>query len=596
MVGQYQLVGGDVTFFVCVLLSVFVGTALSFDHHDLLTRGFKHTRELDGRRRLEVALGQLSSIAPAPSSLEIIASPTTPTATIANLTVTWSGAPDPRPTDWIAIYCTDASISDWQEWDYVNAAEGWSSGAGRLSFVQARTDCALEFRMYRDPSPYTFVGKSNSVSWPGAGTGQPYQQRIAYGYHPQTMMTVAWTSMNETKDALVMVGLASGNYNLGNFTPAPATTYYAADSCAEPATKSGPGAWRFPGYFYFANVSGLTAGTRYYAKAVVNGHAGAEMTFVTGKPVGPDVDTRFVMYGDMSISGAPGAVETSFRITDRITQQNDIDFLLHVGDLAYGLGDVAVWDTWMGYIEPVSGAIPYMVSIGNHEYCYAGTSSNDPSGVDHAWNPVWRNCENDSQGECGVGTNKRFVMPNNGNQVFWYSFSVGNVHIAMLSSEHDMSVGSPMGDWLIRDLDAVDRRRTPWVLVAIHRPLVETEAYAGDYLVAQNYLKIMNPYMLASKVDVVLAGHYHAFQRSCYVGLNYSCVEGPNGGIVHYTSGAAGATLDDVGLYGDPVIEKSILGTFGYSVLHAPNASALRLQFFANKDNSLLDDAWLYKQ
>ncbi len=277
--------------------------------------------------------------------------------------------------------------------------------------------------------------------------------------------------------------------------------------------------------------------------------------------------------------------------------QNDIDFLLHVGDLGYGLGDVAVWDTWMGYIEPISSLIPYHVSIGNHEYCYEGTSSNDPSGhgVDRAWNPSWRNCGGDSNGECGVGTSKRFLMPNNGNQVFWYSFSVGTVHVAMLSSEHDMSVGSPMGDWLNRDLEAVDRSRTPWVLVAIHRPLVETEAYDSDYRVAQNYLRIMNPYLVANKVDVVLAGHYHAFQRSCYVGLNYSCVAGPHGGIVHYTSGAAGASLDDVGLYDDPVIEKSILQVFGYSVLHAPNASALRLQFFANVNNSVLDDKWLYK-
>ena len=127
------------------------------------------------------------------------------------------------------------------------------------------------------------------------------------------------------------------------------------------------------------------------------------------------------------------------------------------------------------------------------EYCYEGTSSNDPSGVDHMWAPSWRNCGSDSNGECGVGTNKRFIMPNNGNQVFWYSFDVGNVHIAMISSEHDVSVGSPMGDWLVNDLENVDHSTTPWVFVAIHRPLVETEQYESDYIVAQNYREIMYP-------------------------------------------------------------------------------------------------------
>ena len=95
---------------------------------------------------------------------------------------------------------------------------------------------------------------------------------------------------------------------------------------------------------------------------------------------------------------------------------------------------------------------------------------------------------------------------------------------------------------------------------------------------------------------MVLSGHYHSFQRSCYVGADYSCVSGPaQGGIVHYTSGAAGQGLDEVGLYPDPVIEKTILGIFGYSVIHTPNSSACHLQFFANVNNSVLDDVWLYK-
>lgn len=94
----------------------------------------------------------------------------------------------------------------------------------------------------------------------------------------------------------------------------------------------------------------------------------------------------------------------------------------------------------------------------------------------------------------------------------------------------------------------------------------------------------------------MLSGHYHSYQRSCYVGADYKCVDGPaQGGIIHYTSGASGAGLDDVGLYADPVIEKTILNTFGYSVIHSPNASACHFQFYANVNNSILDDVWIYK-
>ena len=110
----------------------------------------------------------------------------------------------------------------------------------------------------------------------------------------------------------------------------------------------------------------------------------------------------------------------------------------------------------------------------------------------------------------------------------------------------------------------------------------------------------MQPYLLQYGVDVVGAGHYHSFQRSCYVGADYTCVKhgpghGADSGVVHYTSGAAGASLDEVGLYDDPVIDKTILGEYGYTIVDAPNATAMRLTFFRNSDNAVLDDVWLTK-
>jgi len=64
---------------------------------------------------------------------------------------------------------------------------------------------------------------------------------------------------------------------------------------------------------------------------------------------------------------------------------------------------------------------------------------------------------NDSGGECGVATARRFIMPeayldaaqqeaaNHGSSVnspFWYSFDYGSVHFVMLSTEHDVTPGS----------------------------------------------------------------------------------------------------------------------------------------------------------
>lgn len=188
-------------------------------------------------------------------------------------------------------------------------------------------------------------------------------------------------------------------------------------------------------------------------------------------------------------------------------------------------------------------------------------------------------------------TSRRFRMPPNGNGVFWYSFSVGPVHVVMLSSEHNPTEGAPMGDWLAADLAAVNHTVTPWTIVGIHRPLYETENYPGDYAVAQGLRKIMEPLLLKSQVDVVVAGHYHSFQRTCMV-ANLECVK--EGGIVHYTTGAAGASLDAVSLIPSNYIDKTILGSYGYSILTA-NATTLTLTFYRNHDDAVLDFVTLVK-
>lgn len=61
-----------------------------------------------------------------------------------------------------------------------------------------------------------------------------------------------------------------------------------------------------------------------------------------------------------------------------------------------------------------------------------------------------------------------------------------------------------------------------------------------------------------------------------------------------YTTGAAGAGLDGTSLYPSDYIEKTILGKWGYSVLHA-NASTLTLEFHENADDEVLDFVALTK-
>ena len=57
-----------------------------------------------------------------------------------------------------------------------------------------------------------------------------------------------------------------------------------------------------------------------------------------------------------------------------------------------------------------------------------------------------------------------------------YSFELGKMHVAVLATELDAPAQNA---WLAADLAAVDRARTPWVVVATHRPLYISSTSTG---------------------------------------------------------------------------------------------------------------------
>jgi hypothetical protein len=100
----------------------------------------------------------------------------------------------------------------------------------------------------------------------------------------------------------------------------------------------------------------------------------------------------------------------------------------HFGDLSYARGAAHIWDEWFATIQSFSTAVPLMISVGNHEYCYNESHAPglDPSlpNATHGFMPSWGNMTADSGGECGVPVVKRFTMPrsSSSNGVFWYSY------------------------------------------------------------------------------------------------------------------------------------------------------------------------------
>ena len=139
------------------------------------------------------------------------------------------------------------------------------------------------------------------------------------------------------------------------------------------------------------------------------------------------------------------------------------------------------------------------------------------------------NWGDDSQGECGVPTSARFNgtgtaarlagSDDGSNGIYWYSFDEGGVHVVMMSSEHDWRNGSVQQSWVERDLAAVNRTATPWIVLATHRMMYTTQLLeAGDYAVSlalrAHCEHLLRRYKGESMLCTVTL-HYYISRKSC---------------------------------------------------------------------------------
>lgn len=114
----------------------------------------------------------------------------------------------------------------------------------------------------------------------------------------------------------------------------------------------------------------------------------------------------------------------------------------------------------------------------------------------------------------------------------WYSFTVGPVHFVSVSSETDYpgapsdfrrkrgidGESYPQLDFIQNDLAAVDRSKTPFVVVYMHRPMYvqgKHLEHQGDPIGQPAKIQAAFENLFAShRVDLLIAGHTHMYQRT----------------------------------------------------------------------------------
>ncbi|CAF4849919.1 unnamed protein product [Rotaria sp. Silwood1] len=297
-------------------------------------------------------------------------------------------------------------------------------------------------------------------------------------------------------------------------------------------------------WFYSVELRNLKPSTIYYYKIAASQYVSASNIYSFKSP--PTLGDRrrainIAAYGDLGVDGLLGTVtngaglfERALRALQRILPK--VDFFLHHGDICYADNTPLLlfgktYEEAMDYCQTAMMKITstrfYMTAVGNHEI-----NCTEIPVINRACPRNYRN---------QIPYSNRFNMPSRQSGGYlnsWYSFNYGFVHVISLSCESDFP-NAPSGNlldsttqvnWLKKDLAAVNRAITPWVVVQCHRPWkgstpVET-ILSGGVINCSARRAAFEAILIKYKVDIYLAGHVHWYERICLNGMyDHFCSE-----------------------------------------------------------------------
>ncbi|KAF7547155.1 hypothetical protein G7046_g9086 [Stylonectria norvegica] len=311
----------------------------------------------------------------------------------------------------------------------------------------------------------------------------------------------------------------------------------------------------------------------------------------------------------------------------------DYEFVIHPGDLAYAddwalkpknllhgeQSYQSILEQFYDQLAPIAARKPYMVSPGNHEATCQEVPIVDllcPQGQKNFTDFMSRFGQNmptafdstssDRAAKANAAKAKQLANP-----PFWFSFEYGMAHIVMIDTETDfpdapdepggsasLNAG-PFGfkgqqlEFLRADLASVDRKVTPWVVAAGHRPWYTTGG-SGCQPCQKAFEEVFYEY----GVDLGVFGHVHNSQR--FVPVFNNTVD-PGGmhnpkAPMYIVAGGAGNVegLSDVGsnissnafAYADD---------FSYATISFLDANNLAVNFIRSSTGEVLDRSNLYK-
>lgn len=308
--------------------------------------------------------------------------------------------------------------------------------------------------------------------------------------------------------------------------------------------------------------------------------------------------------------------------------------IIHPGDFAYAddwiekphnVGDganayQAILEQFYNQLSPIAGRKLYSVSPGNHEAnCqeFGAPTVTCPTGQRNFTDFMVRfgstmptafdSASFDNAAKAAANKAKALAKP-----PFWYSFDYGMAHVLMFNTETDYpnskegpatSAGAgnfgydgQQLDFINADLASVDRRVTPWVVAAGHRPWYST---GGSGNICSQCQTAFESTLYKYGVDVAVFGHVHNSQLFKPVYNNTADAAGYNDpkAPMYIVSGGTG-NIEGLSAVGDKQTynDYAYADEFSYANLEFQSPTDFKVSFIRSSTGETLHSQTLHKK
>jgi hypothetical protein len=409
-------------------------------------------------------------------------------------------------------------------------------------------------------------------------TGHISQVHIAQGKTPESM-TISWVTKSE-RGSTVWYGL---NKTKLNIVQTGYETSYKFDYPHYGVYESGT--------IHHVELTNLKPSTQYF---YICGDSNSDtqssvFNFTTTSHVGSFYSATFGVVGDL------GQTTDSEQTIYHLSNNKNIQLILHPGDLSYADCNQQLWDSYGELIEPLASQIPWMVGPGNHEleitndnqfYLSFEARYRMPQVEKDQFGPITIPPKyHDDDLHLPYCCSSEFQsIYNYGNS--FYSFETASAHIIFLNPYSTTDTDSLQYKWLENDLKTINRKITPWVIVVMHCPWYSSnmDHYGEEQTILMR--NSMEDLFYNYRVNIALMGHVHAYERTHPVYKNKT-----NDFATIYITIGDGGNLEGHAkkYYEQPDWSAFRNGTdYGFGTITLLNQNKLQWKWFRNQDRQLV--------